>query len=151
MASAAGRLHLPLHANGRRQPAEQQAATPKQLPGAMQHRLEMLVVSGEVQNGAAQNNISGVLREGRPLDRLGAEVVQRKMRRDFRRETLDYLNRDRIRIDPEDLVASAHQVNKITARPASHVDDAHARNESAAKKLVEQIDVDLAKLVAKIG
>ena len=64
----------------------------------------------------------------------------------FARTTSD---RGRILIDAEAAEAVPHQVDQIAAFPASGVEHPPPPIETAAQQLIEQVDVDVAELVAK--
>jgi hypothetical protein len=73
------------------------------------------------------------------------------MRRELRRHLPDMLNRERIRVYPEHLVAGLEEVHEVATPSTPRVDDAHPGRNAPAKQLIEHIDVDLAKAIAKIG
>jgi hypothetical protein len=60
------------------------------------------------------------------------------------------LDGDGIRVYPEYLIAGLEEVHQIATPSTPRVDDAHPRRDAASKQLIEQIDVDLAKAIAKI-
>jgi hypothetical protein len=56
-----------------------------------------------------------------------------------------------ILVGGEDLVAFAEKVDEIAAGAAAGVEDSHAGHDVAAKKLVEEVDVDRAELLVEGG
>ena len=73
------------------------------------------------------------------------------MRGEPRGELLHRADRLGIRIDAEDLVSGPEQIDQVPARPASGVEHPHARDQSFSEELIEQVDVDPAELILKIG
>ena len=53
----------------------------------------------------------------------------------------------RICVESKDFKALTEKIDEITAVPAAGVEDAHAMNDVFAKKLIEDIDVNLAELL----
>ncbi len=72
------------------------------------------------------------------------------MRRQLRRHLPHMLNREWIRVYPEHLIAGLEEVHQIATSSTPRIDDSHPRRNAAAKQLIEQIDVDLAKAIAQI-
>src|SRR5436190_19645704 len=68
-----------------------------------------------------------------------------------RREPPDTLDRDRIRVDGEHLVARSEQEDEIAARSASRVEHAHAGRDAPAQQLIEHVDVDIAEQFSQLS
>ena len=60
-------------------------------------------------------------------------------------------NRARIGIHAMDVVVFAEEIGKVAAGAASGIEDTHVRGDSAAKQLVEEINIDGAELLAEAG
>jgi hypothetical protein len=80
VASSLNALHLSLDTDRRGEAAEEEAAGFQNAPRAFQHGFEVRVVAGEVEDGAADDNIGTRAGEGNGFDWLGAEVRGRKRR-----------------------------------------------------------------------
>jgi hypothetical protein len=120
-------------------------------PRAAEHSRELLVVGREMQHGAADHRVREGIREGHALDRLGAKVGRRKLRGETRRQPLHGGNRIDIQVDRKHLVASSEQVDEVAPRTAARVEDPHRRRQASTQQLVEEVDVDLAKLRFKVS
>ena len=88
---------------------------------------------------------------GDGLDGFDAEVCRGEMRREGGDESAGLRDGFGVLIGGEDLVAFAEEVDEIAAGAASGVEDSHAGHDVAAKKLVEEVDVDLAELLLEGG
>ncbi len=147
--AARDRLHTILDADGRGQAAEQHAAGRDGPPRAAHHRVEARVVFGEMQHGTADHDVGEAGRERHALDRLGAEVVGRQLRRQRRGQPADRVHRSRVGIAAVDVEALAEEIHEIAAAAAAGVKDAHATLDAPAQQLIEQIDVNVAELLVK--
>src|SRR5438309_9066654 len=78
---------------------------------------------------------------------IDAEVVSRKVRR----ETAHGVDRLAVGIDAEDFVPFAKQVHDVPAGAAAGVEDRHPLRDIAAQELIEDVDVDGAKLFLESG
>jgi hypothetical protein len=139
------------HADGGGEPAEEQAVGFEDAPEIFEHRVEVRVVSCEVEDGAAEDEVEGIVGVGDGLDRFNAKVFCGEMGREGSDERTGLRNRFRILIGAEDLVAFAEEIDEVAAGAASGVEDSHAGHDVAAKKLVEEVDVDLAELLLEGG
>jgi hypothetical protein len=92
-----------------------------------------------------------VIREGHAFDGLDTEVRRWQMWRQTRSELLNARDRVRVCIGATYLIALAKQVDEIPAGPAASIEHSHARYDAAAKKLVEEVDIDLAELHSEVG
>jgi hypothetical protein len=109
------------------------------------------VVTGEVEDGAADDEVEGVVGVGDGLDGFDTEVFRREMRGEGGDESAGLRDGFGTLIGAEDLVAFAEEVDEIAAGTASGVEDSHAGHDVAAKELVEEVDVDLAELLVEGG
>ncbi len=139
------------HADGGGEPAEEKATGLQDAPEVVQHGVEVCVVAGEVEDGAADDEIEGSVGVGDGLDGFDAEVFRGEMGSEGGGESAGLRDCFGILIGGEDLVAFAEQVDEIAAGAASGVEDSHAGHDVAAKDLVEEVDVDLAELLVEGG
>jgi hypothetical protein len=139
------------HADGGGEPAEEETVGLEDAPEIFEHGVEVRVVAGEVEDGAADDEIEGVVGMGDGLDGFDAEVSRREMRGEGGDESAGLRDGFGILIGAEDLVAFAEEIDEIAAGAASGVKDSHARHDVVAKDLVEKVDVDLAELLLEGG
>ena len=130
-----------------REPAEEKPSRLERPPAAVQHRVEVIVVSREVQDGVDDDDVGEEIRERVCFDGFDAEVVSRQVRR----EAAHGVDRLRIEIGAEDLVPFAEQVHDVPAGAAAGVEDRHPLRDIAAQELIEEVDVDVAKLFLESG
>jgi hypothetical protein len=100
------------------------------------------VVSAEVEDGAAEDEVEGGVGVGDVFDGFDAEVV----RGESGKECAGVLDCCGILVRGEDLVAFTMEVDEVATGAAASVEDAHAGLDIAAEKLVEEINVDEAEL-----
>jgi len=124
------------------EPAEEKPSGLERSPAAMQHRVEVIVVSREVQDGVDDDDVGEEIRERVCFDGFEMEVVGREVRR----EAAHRVDRLWIGISAEDLVPFAEQVHDVAAGAAAGVEDRHSLRDIAAKELIEEVDIDGAKL-----
>src|ERR1051326_9409023 len=80
---------------------------------SVEHRHELSIVAGEVEDRAAKDGIGESFGEGSLLNRLNPEIVGREPWRKPGGEPLDNLNRDRVGVDAKHLAAGLQQVHEI--------------------------------------
>ncbi|MFP5233025.1 MAG: hypothetical protein ACLGQX_10430 [Acidobacteriota bacterium] len=56
----------------------------------------------------------------------------------------------RIYINAEHLATMAHQVNQVPSRARAGIQHAHRRGDVPAQNLIEEVNVDLAKLLLSV-
>ena len=139
------------HADGRGQAAEEETVGLEDAPEIFEHGVEVRVVAGEVKDGAADDEIEGVVGVGDGFDGFDAEVFRGEMGGDGGGQSAGLRDGGGTLIGGEDLVAFAEEIDEIAARAASGVEDPHARHDVAAKELVKEVDVDLAELLMESG
>ena len=105
---------------------------------------------GEVQDRAADDDVGERFGKRHAFDRLVTKVAGRQLRRECLRQALYRLDRRRVAVGSEDLIAGAQQKDDVAAAAASGIEDAHARPDSPAQQLIEQVDVDVAELFAEV-
>jgi hypothetical protein len=109
------------------------------------------VVTGEVKDGAADDDVEGLVGVGEGLDGFDAEVFRGEVRGESGDESAGLRDGFGTLIGGEDLVAFAEEIDEIAAGAASGVEDSHARHDVAAKNLIEEVDVDRAELLLEGG
>lgn len=142
---------LGFDADGGGKAAEEEAIGLECAPGAQEHGAEVFVVAGEVEHGAAEDDVGEGGWEGETLQRFGAEVGGGQGGRELRGESADVIHGLRVGVRGEDFVALAEQVDEVATGAAAGIEDAHAGDDAAAQKLIEEIDIDLAELLFECG
>jgi hypothetical protein len=140
--AAAGDV-LVRHADDGGETAEEEAAGSKDAPEALEHRVEVLVVAGEVEDGVAEYNVEGGSGEGEGIDGFEVEIICWEVGG----EGADLCDGGRIVVCGKDFVAFIEEVDEIAAPAAASVEYAHAGGDIAAEELVEEVDIDLAELL----
>jgi hypothetical protein len=126
--------------------AEEEAAGFQHAPEIMQHGVEVSVVSAEVEDGAAEDEVEGGVGIGDGLDGFDAEVFGREMGSKGGCEGSGLGDGVGVLVGREDFVAFAEEIDEVASRTAAGVQDTHAGVDVAAEQLVEEIDIDVAKL-----
>jgi len=139
------------HADGGGEAAEEEAAGPENAPEVVEHGVEVSVVAGEVEDGAADDEVEGIGWVGDGLDGFDAEVAGREVRGEGSGESAGLGDGVGILVGGEDLVAFAEEVDEIASGTAAGIEDTHAGHDVAAQDLVEEVDVDLAELLLEGG
>ena|SRR5450756_6822 len=88
-----------------------------QAPGAAKHRLEVGLVSGEMENGAADDDVGGVIWKAVRLDGLRPEVRERKLRSEPFGEGPHDACPVWVGIDSVDLVSLAQEEDEVPPWP----------------------------------
>jgi hypothetical protein len=135
------------HADGGGEAAEEQAIGLEDTPEIFKHGVEVRIVAGEVEDGAADDDVEGLVGVGEGLDGFDAEVFRGKVRGESGDESAGLRDGFGILIGAEDLVALAEEVDEIAADAAPGIEDSHAGDDVAAKDLIEEVDVDRAELL----
>jgi hypothetical protein len=139
--------NLVFHSDRGRETAEEQPVRLQDAPGSAQHGIKVIVVTCEVEDGAADHYVGKMIREGHMFERLYSKIVRRQRSGEAARGR----NRLRIQIDAETFIPRGEKVVKVSPEPAARIEDFHAGPDTAAKELIEQIDIDLAELFSKGG
>jgi len=137
------------HADGGGEAAEEEAAGLEDAPEVFEHGVEVRVVAGEVEDGAADDEVEGFVGVGEGFDGFDAEVFRGEVGGEGGDERAGLRDGFGILIGGEDLVAFAKEVDEVATGAAAGVEDSHAGHNVAAKKLVEEVDVDVAKLLVE--
>jgi len=138
------------HADGRCEAAKEEAVRLDETPSTAKHRLEVELVSGEVENGAANDDIGGVIGKAVGLHGLRPEVGGRKLRGEPLGEGLHGADGVRVGIDGVDVVGLAQEEDEVTSTAAACFEHGHSGADSTAEKLIEEVDVDLTEERRKI-
>jgi hypothetical protein len=139
------------HADGGGETAEEEAIGLEDTPEVFEHGVEVRIVAGEVEDGAADDDVKSVVGVGEGLDGFDAEVFRGEMRGESGDESAGLSDGFGILIGAKDLVALAEEVDEIAADTAPGVEDSHAGDDVAAKDLIEEVDVDRAELLLEGG
>jgi hypothetical protein len=139
------------HADGGGETAEEEAIGLQDTPEVFEHGVEVRIVAGEVEDGAADDDVKSVVGVGEGLDGFDAEVFRGEMRGESGDESAGLRDGFGILIGAKDLVALAEEVDEIAADTAPGVEDSHAGDDVAAKDLIEEVDVDRAELLLEGG
>jgi len=89
--------------------------------------------------------------EGHLFDGLHAEIVCGTSRREGCGEAARALNRVRVGVHAEYLIPLPEKIDQVAPRSAARIEQPHPRPDTTSEKLIEQVDVDLAELLLKIG
>ncbi len=135
------------HADGGGEPAEEEPAGLQDTPEVLQHGVEVVVVAGEVEDCAAEDDVEGCIGEGHTLDGFDAKVFCGKGGGQRCGESPGLLDGFWILVDAGDVIAFAEKIDEVATGAAAGVEDSHAGGDVAAAKLVEEIDVDGAELL----
>jgi hypothetical protein len=135
------------HADGGGETTEEEAARFKNSPEVVEHGVEVSVVTGEVEDGAAENQIEGGVWIGDGFDGFDAEVFSGKLGREGGGEGASLCDRVGVLIGREDLIAFAEEIDEIAAGATACVEHAHARVDVVAEDLIEEVDIDGAELL----
>jgi hypothetical protein len=111
----------------------------------------VIVVSGKVEDGVAEDDVGEPGGEGDPLCWLHAKVVLGEVRRQLGGEAMNGLDGSGIRVYCEDFATGLKDIDEVAARPAPDIKDPHAPSNAPAEELVEQVDVDVSELRLQIG
>lgn len=150
--NAAGRRReLTLEANARRQSREQQAARREHAPQFVEHRAKIALVAREVQHGAADDRVNGGISPGQRIERSAIGVLRPNHRARRRRQPTSRVDRQWIGVGNAQVEAVVQEEGQIPSAAAAGIEHAPPAIESAAKQLVEQIDVDLSELRSEAG
>ena len=103
-----------------------------------------------MQDGACNHDIGRLVWKAERFDGLDAEIARGKPGRELRRERADLIHCGRIAISSRDVVAVSEQVDEVAPAAAAGVNDVHARGDTAAQQLIEQVDVDVAELFLQV-
>jgi hypothetical protein len=139
------------HADGGGKAAEEETVGLDDAPEVFEHSVEVSVVAGEVEDGAADDEVEGFVRVGDRFDGFDAEVFRGQMRGESGGESASLGDSFGTVIGAEDLVAFAEEVDEVAPRAAARVEDSHAGHDVVAKDLIEEVDVDLAELLLEGG
>ena len=91
-----------------------------------EHGVEVGVVAGEVEDGAAEDEVEGVVGVGDGFDGFDAEVFGGEVGGEGGDESAGLRDGFGILIGGEDLVAFAEEIDEIAAGAAAGVEDSHA-------------------------
>ena len=113
--------------------------------------MKVLVIACEVEDGAADDYVGEIIRERHLFYEFNSKIVRGKSWRKLRGETTNLGDRSRVGVHAENLVSLSKQVDQVAPGSASGIEHAHSASNSATQELIEQIDVNLAELLLKVG
>ena len=138
------------HTNRRRKARKKNPSAPQRLPRAVQHRVELLVVSGKVQYGAADDDVREPVWKGQGLERFDAEVVGRESRREVAGNPPNLGYGLGIGIGPKNVESLLQKEGQIAPVSTPGVQNRVTVRDSATQQLVKDVDVDLPELTLEI-
>jgi hypothetical protein len=146
-----GRREAGFEADARREPREEQAAWREDAPELPHHRVEVRAVAREVQEGAGNHGVHRSVGPRQLLHSALCDVRGRQPRRQPREEAGDARDRGRLGVDREHLESLRQEVRQVPPPAASGIEHPRPGIEPPPRKLVEQVDVDVAEPRAKVG
>ena len=144
-----GGRQLTLEADTRRQPGEKQAPWRNDTPHLPERRPEVPLVTREMQDGAADDGVGRAVFPRKGVERAAMNLIRRQRGLQGRGELAHRANRRGVGIDCTYVEAMLQEERKVPSPAAACVQHPPAMIESSAKKLIEQVDVDLAELPAQ--
>src|ERR1035441_6810458 len=121
------------------------------VPRSLQHSLELRVVAREMEDSVADDHIRAGIVESHMLDGFDSKIRCRKSGGKHPGEGADGFHGLRVRIRSVNFIPFPQEVHEVSTGTASGVEYSHSGCDAAFQKLVEKIDVDLAKLLLKRG
>ena len=109
-----------------------------------------MLVAREVEDRARDDDIHRAVLQRNCLHGLDAETIGLEPRRDAHRELPHAGNHLRTLIHAPHLEPGAHEKHEVTSRATTCVENLHALRDAAAQELIEQVDVDVAELLAQV-
>ena len=147
-----GRADLILQPDVRRQAREEQTVAPKHPPHLFHQLGEMRFVIDEVQHGARRSRrpccASG---QGKMRKVADLEVLRRQLRRQRGRKPAHPGIASGSASTAETLESVPEKIGQVASVAAAGVEHPAAPIEPAAEQLIEQIDIDVAELGAKLA
>jgi hypothetical protein len=130
------------HADGGREPAEEQPVRLEEAPAPFKHRPELSLVTREMQYGTADDDVRAAVREAARLDGLGPEIRGGEPGSEPSGESPHGINGGRVRVDGADVVALAEKENEVASLAAPRVENPHPRSDPFPEDLIEEVDID---------
>src|SRR5450631_2879825 len=104
-----------------------------------------------MEDSVADHHIRAGIVERHMFDGFDSKIRCRKSGREYPGEGADAFHGLRVRIGAVNFVPFPQEVHEVSTRTASGVQYSHSGCDAAFQKLVEKIDVDLAKLLLEPG
>ena len=139
------------HADGGGEAAEEESAGLEDSPEILEHGVEVGFVAGEVEDGAAMDDVEGVVGECEGLERLDAEVGGGESGGEKGSEFAGLPDGFGVVVVGKDFEAFAEEIDEVASGAAAGVEDGHAGEYVAAEEVVEEVDVDGAELLLEGG
>ena len=138
-----------LEADARRQPGKEQAPWRKDAPHLPERRPEVPLVTREMQDGAADDGVGRAVVPRKGVEWAAVNLTCRQRGVQGRDELAHRANRRGVGINRTNVEAMPQEERKVPSPAAACVEHPPPTIESSAKKLIEQVDVDLAELRAQ--
>jgi hypothetical protein len=109
----------------------------------------MLLISSEVKHGTRDYGICKAIWKRHPVNSANLEVFCRQSGANRSGQAPHMLHSFGVHVEREHLAAFTKKIDEISSIATSGIENAHARCEVPAQNLVEDIDVNLSKLLLK--
>ena len=110
----------------------------------------MRLVAREMHDGAADDYVERRVGKRHAFDWLRSEIAGRQRGSEPRCELSNRADRRVVCIGAGHVEASAHEVHEVASAAAARVEDRHPVANASPMDLIEQVDVDIAELAAKV-
>jgi hypothetical protein len=110
----------------------------------------MLLISSEVKYRATDHNVGKGIWEGNSLNGSNLKVVCRESGSERSGELSYMLNAIAIQIECKDLATFTQEVYQVAPVPTASIKNAHSRRDVPAQNLIENIDVNVSKLLLNV-
>jgi hypothetical protein len=117
----------------------------------VQHVLKLSVIAGKVEHCTTNREVGKAGGKRYGLDRLHSKVLRRQVRRQHCRHTAEVGHAAGIQIHAKHLVSLAQEIDQVPAGATARIQNPHTRNDAASQQLIEEVDVDVTELLAKVG
>ena len=142
-------LYSVFHTDGGRQPGKEYAPGAEHAPRPVEHGFEVGVIPGKVEHRAADDRVGERVRERHGFDRFNPKIPGVERWGEPPGEATDRIDGPGIDIGAEYFESGAEEVHEVSALPTPRIEDPGAGRETASKELIEEIDVNLTKLLFK--
>jgi len=110
----------------------------------------MIVIAGKMQNRTANHDIGRPSAKRHLLHRLHSKILRGKRGSKRSRQPAHVDHSPRIGVDAKNLKPRPQQINKVAAKATPCIQNPHPWRNSPTQKLVEKVNINLAKLRAKV-
>lgn len=145
---------LVFDADGRREPAKEQATRFEYSPRSVKHRVKMIVGKSEMQHGAADDDVAKSIRERHGFDGFKMKIFRGDLRSERSRQAANGRDGSLIGIGSEYFVTIgfclAEQIDEVAASPTAGIHNSHSGRNTAPKNLIKEVDIDFAELFLNV-